>query len=263
MKDKKDLQKEKEKDSEKETKQTTPPPEENKIEEKTSQPPKKKETKDQDMSRGAPSEESVFGGTDGLPPAEADGAEAVEKPVHEEIEPEALMNVLNPEPGKTMAWQRKKLIQQIRNRGALTKEQQLARTERSCTVPSALFRTSTKKLVHLARQIAGKPIEEAIVQMQLSRKKVAQDIRQHLEYARNLAIVSRGMGLGKVEGREGEAVEIELKDGKRKIIKDRTGIYVEQAWVNKGEERMTPEYRGRGRVFTLTHRSASEFISVT
>jgi ribosomal protein L22 len=121
-----------------------------------------------------------------------------------------------------------------------------------------MFKTSTKKLMHLARQIAGKPIEEAIVQMQLSKKKTGMDIMRHLEYAKNLAIVSRGMGLGRAEDRAGEPVEIELGDGKRKLIKDRTGIYVEQAWVNKGEEVMTPEYRGRGRVFRLTHRMASE-----
>jgi ribosomal protein L22 len=207
------------------------------------------------FSRGAPAEDSVFGKVE-----EQTSDETVEKPVYEEIDPEALMNVLEPEPGKTMAWRRKKLIQQIRVRGGLTKEQQLKRTERECIVPSAMFKTSTKKMMHLARQIAGKPIDEAIVQMQLSKKKVAQDIRQHLEYARNLAIVSRGMGLGKAEDRMGEPMEIELKDGKRKVIKDQTGIYVDQAWVNKGEETMTPEYRGRGRVFRLTHRQASMFL---
>ena len=218
-------------------------------------------------ARGAPAEDSVFGKSE--EPAnedeeyeevEEDGAAAPIKAVHEEIDPEALMNVLDPEPGKTMAWQRKKVIQSIRNRGQLTKEQIIKRTERECTVPSAMFKTSTKKLVHLARQISGKPIDEAIVQMQLSKKKVAQDIMKHLEYAKNMAIVSRGMGLGKAENRTGEPVEIELKDGKRKVITDQTGIYVDQAWVNKGDETMTPDYRGRGRVFTHTHRMASKLF---
>jgi len=133
------------------------------------------------------------------------------------------------------------------------KKLQLKRTERESLNKSQFFKTSVKKLGKLAQQIAGKPIEEAIVQMQYSKKKVAQDVKKHLEYSRDMAIVSRGMGLGKVEGREGEPVEIELKDGKRKLVKDRTGIYIDQAWVGRGMYTTSPEYRARGRVNMLRH----------
>jgi ribosomal protein L22 len=217
----------------------------------------RKEPESDIVARGAPSDQSVFAREEEVVP-DAEAVEPVEKPLYEEIDPEALMNVLDPEPGKRLAWQRKKVIQQIRKRGELTKAEIIKRTERECMVGSAMFKTSTKKLVHLARQIAGKPIDEAIVQMQLSKKRVAQDVMKHLEYAKNLAIVSRGMGLGKAEDRQGDPIEIELKDGKRKLITDHTGIYIDQAWVNKGEESITPDYRGRGRIFGHTHRRASK-----
>jgi ribosomal protein L22 len=223
--------------------------------------PKKvqKEPEPDGMARGTPSEESIFArDNEGVP--EEEQVEPAEKPLYEEIDPDALMNVLDPEPAKRLAWQRKKVIQQIRKRGELTKDEIIKRTERECQVGSAMFKVSTKKLVHLARQIAGKPIGEAIVQMQLSKKRAAQDVMKHLEYAKNLAIVSRGMGLGQAEGRQGEPLDIELKDGKRKRITDQTGIYVDQAWVNKGDETVTPDYRGRGRIFGHRHRTASKFL---
>jgi ribosomal protein L22 len=113
------------------------------------------------------------------------------------------------------------------------------------------MKTSTKKLGMLARQIAGKPIEDAIVQMRFSKKLVAQDLMKQLEYSRDLAIVNRGMGLGKVDGTAGEPVTIQLKDGKRKKIEDRTGIYIDQAWVGRGSYTYAPDYRGRGRVNRL------------
>lgn len=56
-----------------------------------------------------------------------------------------------------------------------------------------------KKLAPLARQIAGKPIDEAILQMRFSKKKVAQEVREHLIEAKHEAIVARGMGLGHLE----------------------------------------------------------------
>jgi ribosomal protein L22 len=217
----------------------------------------KKEPEAEMIARGVPSQESIFA-RDDEPAADEEKVESVEKPLYEEIDPEALMNVLDPVPAKRLAWQRKKVIQQIRKRGELTKAEIIKRTERECVASSAMFKSSTKKLVHLARQIAGKPIDEAIVQMQLSKKRIAQDIMRHLEYSKNLAVVSRGMGLGNAEERQGEPVEIELKDGKRQLITDKTGIYVDQAWVNKGDESITPDYRGRGRVFTHTHRRASK-----
>lgn len=145
------------------------------------------------------------------------------------------------------------VIRQTRRGGRLTKTQLLKRTERESLSKSPQFPTSLKKLGPLARQIAGKPIEDAIVQMRFSRKKVAQNVRKHLEYARDEAIVKRGMGLGAAEGRKGEPVEIELKDGKRKLVTDRTGIYVDQAWVGKGMKGASLDYRARGRVNIMTN----------
>ena len=171
-------------------------------------------------------------------------------------DPEALASVCDPEPEKRIRWERRRIIQQIKRRGRMTKEELLKRTERESKVRSHFFKTSSKKLMLLARQIQGKPIDEAILQMQYSKKKAAQDVKKHLEFAKNMAIVNRGMGLGKAEGRTGETVQIELKDGKRKLITDRTGIYIEQIWVNKGKSDYSNEYRARGRVNTLTHRRA-------
>ena len=60
------------------------------------------------------------------------------------------------------------------------------------------FKTLVKKLGSLARQIAGKNIDDAILQMRFSKKKAAIDIKAHLEQAKNEAIVAWGMGLGKI-----------------------------------------------------------------
>jgi len=159
------------------------------------------------------------------------------------------MNViLDPDPHGRMRWERKMIIRQIRRRGRLTKAQLLKRTERESLSKSKMIKTSVKKLGMLARQIAGKPIEEAITQMRFSPKKAAKAVVQHLKFARAEAIVKRGLGLGEAEGRKGEPVEIELKDGKRKLITDRTGIYVDQAWVGKGQYETAYDFRARGRV---------------
>jgi len=156
--------------------------------------------------------------------------------------------ILDPDPHGRMRWERKMIIRQIRRRGRLTKVQRLKRTERESLSKSQMIKTSVKKLGMLARQIAGKPIEEAITQMRFSPKKAAKAVTQHLKFARAEAIVKRGMGLGEAEGRKGEPIEIELKNGKRKHITDRTGIYVDQAWVGKGPYDTAFDHRARGRV---------------
>jgi ribosomal protein L22 len=162
-----------------------------------------------------------------------------------------MRNILDPNPQQRAEWERKVLVKQVKTRGRLTKKQLLKRTERESLTKSQWLKTSTKKLGMLARQIAGKPIEEAIVQMRFSKKRIAQDLKKHLEYSRDMAIVSRGMGLGKAKGTQGEPVEIELKDGKRKKITDRTGIYVDQAWVNRGPHGSEIDYRARGQANTM------------
>ncbi|KAI9698320.1 MAG: 54S ribosomal protein L22, mitochondrial [Bogoriella megaspora] len=163
----------------------------------------------------------------------------------------AMAAVLDPEPERRARWTRRKVIQLIRTRGRISRAAMLKRTERESLAKSHLFKTSVKKLNPLARQIAGKPIEEAITQMRFSKKKVAQDVKEHLEHARNEAIVARGMGLGQVEGTKGEPVEIQLKDGKRKLVEDRTGIYVDQAYVGRGPYGFGLDYRARGRLHRL------------
>ena len=110
--------------------------------------------------------------------------------------PKHLEPILNPRPTARSRWQRRMVIRDVKRRGRLTKEMKLARTERSHLAKSHFFKTSMKKLAPLARQIAGKPIDEAILQMRFSAKKAAIDVRRHLIMARDEAIVSRGMGLG-------------------------------------------------------------------
>ncbi|KAL8728899.1 MAG: hypothetical protein Q9181_005188 [Wetmoreana brouardii] len=122
-------------------------------------------------------------------------------------DPTVLAAALDPNPEARQRWQRKMIIRDVRNRGQLTKAQRIARTERESLCKSHFFKTSIKKLMPLARQIAGKPIEEAIIQMRFSKKKAARDLKKHLEYARDEAIVKRGMGLGMVKQEADEAAE--------------------------------------------------------
>ena len=167
------------------------------------------------------------------------------------------------------------VIREIRGRGRFNKTEKLARTERSHLSKSDFFKTSVKKLFPLANQIAGKPLSEAMVQMRFSKKKAAQDVLRHLEYARDQAVVVRGMGLGKVqaqgqqvegkvnkegegEGKEGEKpmqeeerLLVEDKKGKKRVVTDRTAMYVDEAWVGRGAYGFGVEYRARGNVNRL------------
>ncbi|KAL9577248.1 MAG: hypothetical protein Q9212_006488 [Teloschistes hypoglaucus] len=190
-------------------------------------------------------------------------------------DPFVLAAALDPNPVARQRWQRKMIIRDIRNRGQLTKAQQLKRTERESLCKSQFFKTSIKKLYPLARQIAGKPIEEAIIQMRFSKKRVARDVKKHLEYARDEAVVKRGMGLGMVKPEESEAAEKEESDvdrklkadpgnkanrpgmvvidkkGKRRFVKDTSSIYVDEAWVGRGSYRGKLDYRARGRAWVM------------
>lgn len=113
--------------------------------------------------------------------------------------PSRLAAALNPRPKARSMWHRRMVIRSVRQRGRLTKIVKLARSERSSLSKSHFFSTSMKKLAPLARQIAGKPIDEAILQMRFSKKKVAKEVREHLIQAKAEAIVVRGMGLGHLE----------------------------------------------------------------
>ena len=187
----------------------------------------------------------------------------------------------DPTPNARKRWQRKMIIRDIHGRGRLNKTEKIARTERQHLVKSPFIKTSVKKLYPLARQIAGKPLEEAMVQMRFSKKKAAADVLKHLQHARDQAIVVRGMGLGKVvvqqpgekQQKEGgaeeadktkeitaptaakeeaeESILVEDKKGKRRLVTDPTSIYIDEAWVGRGKYEHGSDHRARGRIYRL------------
>jgi len=173
--------------------------------------------------------------------------------------PKIMAAALDPDPVSRLRWERKMVIRDIRKRGRLTRAQLLKKQERELLSKSHDFKTSVKKLVPLAKQITGKTIEEAITQMRFSGKKAAIEVRQHLEHARNEAIVKRGMGLGLGERKSFTPVQIRTKDGKRVKVQDPTTIYVDQAWCGRGLYGRTPDYRARGRLFIMKNRTTSKF----
>lgn len=172
-------------------------------------------------------------------------------------DPNNMLRVLDPDPNARERWERKKVIQMMKKGGRLTKAQFIKRTERENLAKSENFKTSTKKLGMLARQISGKTIDDAITQMRFSKKKIANEVLKHLEYARDEAIVKRGMGLGQIEAPDSPSkiasapVQIQLKDGKRHTVDDPSTIYIDQAWVGRGPYGQLPDYRARGRVFVM------------
>ena len=192
------------------------------------------------------------------------------------FDPTSMLRVLDPDPNARERWERKKIIQSITKGGRLSKPEFLMQTEREHMAKSEMMKTSTKKLGMLARQIQGKTLDEAIVQMRFSKKKVAQEVMAHLEAARDEAIVMRGMGLGQVgvEAKDASTLnnatadvtgtqpvkavispskplDIQLKDGKRHTVTDTSNIYIEQAWVGRGPYGRLPDFRARGRVFVM------------
>ena len=103
------------------------------------------------------------------------------------------------------------------------------------------------------------------MQMRFSKKKAAQDVLKHLEYARDQAVVVRGMGLGRVRGGEGEgegkreeSVVVEDKKGKRRVVGDRSAMYVDEAWVGRGKYESGSDHRARGQINRLRFPYTSE-----
>ena len=171
---------------------------------------------------------------------------------------------LDPKPKARLRWQRKMVARTIRKRGRLTRAEEILRTERESLLRSHFFKTSVKKLVPLARQIAGKRIDEAILQMRFSPKKAAQDVFEHLKHSKNVAIARHGMGMGNVPtGSDTDTKEtsvskttskpitVTLKSGKRRVISNPTAIYIAQAWVNRGPFDLSYKQRARGRIDTM------------
>ena len=198
-------------------------------------------------------------------------------------DPKNMAAALDPTPRARERWQRKMVIREVKARWRMNKTVKLARTERSHLSKSAFFKTSVKKLFPLANQITGKPLSEAMVQMRFSNKKAAQDVLRHLEYARDQAVVIRGMGLGlgevqgQSEGREmvdspgaeeaqepkqeEERLTIEDKNGKRRVITDRSAMYVDEAWVGRGTYGTGYDYRARGQTNRLRLPYTSKSLS--
>ncbi|TGZ85219.1 ribosomal protein L22 [Ascodesmis nigricans] len=112
-----------------------------------------------------------------------------------------------------------------RRRGRLTRREKILQEEKSHTLKSPFWDTSVKKLGPLARQIAGKKIEDAIVQMQFSPKKAAKEVLKHLQLARDEAIVRHDM-------------------------RPET-MYVSEAWVGRGEYGHALNHKARGRIDQL------------
>ncbi|KAH9918213.1 ribosomal protein L22 [Epithele typhae] len=92
------------------------------------------------------------------------------------------------------------------------------------------FKISHRKLNMLGRQISGKPLDHAIVQMRFSEKRASNRIKSMLAVAKDHAIRYKGM--------------------------DESKLVVSQAWVNKGPKLKRLDIRGRGRVGIKHHPSA-------
>lgn len=132
--------------------------------------------------------------------------------------------IRDPERNK-WTWPKRADTREHRRRGRLTKRERIMQIEKAHTAKSHFFKTSLKKLGPLARQIAGKNIEEAIVQMRFSVKKAARDVLGHLNQAKNEAILKRSM--------------------------DPKVTYIEQAWVGRGEYQTRMNHRAKGRIDQL------------
>jgi ribosomal protein L22 len=197
---------------------------------------------------------------------------------------------LDPDPEARLSLERRLVIAGVKRHGRMTKAQTLARTERQSLYKSQNLPTSTKKLQKVVNQLAGKTVSEALVQLRFSPKRIARDVIKGLEFAQDEAIAGYGMGLGggkraqerweaqransalprstrdvvekmTREDGAGGPKNIELKDGSKKRVKDPSEIYIDQIWVGKGEMWMSPEYRARGAVNMLRHRTTSKSTS--
>ncbi|KAJ5510566.1 Ribosomal protein L22 bacterial/chloroplast-type [Penicillium expansum] len=158
---------------------------------------------------------------------------------------------LGPDPKAQLRWERKMAVREVRKRGRVPTKVQIKRTERESLSKSHWIKTSLKKLGPLARQIAGKNIDEAILQMRFSNKKAAKDVLEHLEHAKNVAIVRAGMGLGASNSEPSKPITVILKTGERQKIANPTDIYIQEAWVNRGPYGYEMDHRARGQINLL------------
>jgi ribosomal protein L22 len=97
-------------------------------------------------------------------------------------------------------------------------------------VSTSNFKTSTRKLRFLADQIVGLDVQEAIDQMEFSKKKAAKKILGTLALGRNNAHLQKNM--------------------------DKDKLYVARAWVGKGKYLRRIRYHARGRFGVMHHPTA-------
>ncbi|KAI0410983.1 ribosomal protein L22/L17, partial [Xylaria grammica] len=162
---------------------------------------------------------------------------------------EHMQRALNPDPRWKVRFLRKQVMKMVRTGGQLSKQERIKLTEREMRSKSTGIHTSTKKLVHLSRQIVGKTVDDAITQMRYSKKKMAREVKWQLEEAQAEAIASRGMGLGAQNGETMVPRTIKTKDGKTIEIRDPTQLYVDESWVEKGPYfGARIHYQARGRM---------------
>jgi len=163
--------------------------------------------------RGALDESSIFGAE------EADAPQS-----SKEIDLTA--NRLLRDPNRHQwGWLKKSAARDLRRRGRLTRQERIAQTEREHTAASHFIKTSVKKLAPLARQIVGKNVHDAVLQMRFSPKKAAKEVLAHLHHTRNEAVVRKGM----------KAEE----------------MYIAQAWVGRGPFDKGLNHRARGKIDML------------
>ncbi|TVY13210.1 Mitochondrial 54S ribosomal protein L22 [Lachnellula arida] len=207
------------------------------------------------LMRGGLSSSSILEDEEVAGPKPQPGRAADEKPLSRD--PDTMAAATDPDPSSRKRWERKMVIRDIHKRGRLTRTQLLKKQERVLLSKSHDFKTSVKKLSPLARQIVGKTVEDAIIQMRFSVKKAAKDVKEHLQHAKNEAIVRRGMGLGKANGEDFTPVEIATKTKKSVKVDDPTRLYVDQAWVGKGLYGKSLDSRARGRIYLLKNPTTS------
>ncbi|KAL1747438.1 ribosomal protein L22/L17, partial [Schizophyllum fasciatum] len=96
---------------------------------------------------------------------------------------------------------------------------------------TGVFKISHRKLNLLSRQIAGKPVDYAILQMQFSEKRASSRVKNMLMTARDHAVRYKNLDAGK--------------------------LIVAESWVNKGEtEPARLEPRGRAHFGVRRHKKS-------
>lgn len=179
------------------------------------------------------------------------------------LRPSHLAATRDPDPRSRARWERKSVIQMVRRNGFESRAEIIRRSEREMRFRSPFLPTSVKKLMHVARQVAGKNVDDALVQMEYSKKKMGREVSHFLRLAVDRAVVEHGMGLGKTNGEVPMEKPRKIKDheGRWMEVKDPSRIYIAQAWVGRGPWRgQRLVHLGRGRKGVHQKPSTCEFL---